>query len=309
MSASQGVSLCVIDMNDGHPNQAMRCFRKIVHGFFDRVRAANPGLSCDMVEVSPRNTTDRIPRGHDFYIGTGGPGSPFDGDGERWFIDFSRFTDELLKDCRRTDERQKSFFAVCYTFELLVRHFGVAEVAMRQSRKFGLMPVYTTARGQQHPLLSQFADRLFAFEHRNWEAIDVNDRALSSLEGSILAIESRDGHSKGRAVLGVDFGPGVEAVQFHPEADRAGVMSWVARPEQAAAFRETYGEFTYQAMLRTLDDRTRVARTFAYVIPGFLARRFNLLAQARGLAPIELPGEHDIDAAFTAPDQKDASAS
>ena len=38
--------------------------------------------------------------------------------------------------------------------------------------------------------------------------------------------------------------PGIEAVQFHPEADRPGVMNWVARPEQAAAFVEAYGEAT-----------------------------------------------------------------
>jgi hypothetical protein len=75
-------------------------------------------------------------------------------------------------------------------------------------------------------------------------------------------------------------------------------MSWVARPEQAAAFRATYGEDTYQAMLRTLDDPNRLARTFALVIPGYLQRRFNKLASVRGYRPIEAPSAEDVAAAF-----------
>ncbi len=290
--------VCLIDMNNGHANQAMRCFRTIVASFFERVERHNPGLPTKLVEVSPRDTNDRIPRDCDFYIGSGGPGSPYDGDHERWFLDFTRFTDEMIPACKRSDAEMKSFFAVCYTFELLVRHFKVAEVSLRDSRKFGVMPAYMTVIGQQHPLLSAFGERLFAFEHRNWEAINVDEARLAEIGGAVLAQESRDGYSKGRAILGFDLGPGIETVQFHPEADRAGVMSWVARPEQAAAFRETYGEFTYQAMLRTLDDPNRLARTFALVIPGFLTRRFNLLAQHRGYAELEPPSSEDVIAAF-----------
>ncbi len=105
--------------------------------------------------------------------------------------------------------------------------------------------------------------------------------------------------SKGRALLALEAGPGIETVQFHPEADRPGVMNWVARPEQAAAFKATYGEVTYQAMLRTLDDPRRLARTFALVIPGWLTRNFNDLAQSRGYAPVDPPSE-DVSTAFQA---------
>lgn len=296
------LSICVIDMNNGHVNQAMRCFRGIVASFFDRVERANPGLRTKLVEVSPRDTQTRIPRDCDFYIGSGGPGSPYDGDHERWFTDFGHFCDEMLVETRRGDADEKSFFGVCYTFEMLVRHFKVADVSMRDSRKFGVMPIYTTTYGQKHELLHAFHDRLFAFEHRNWEAVNLDEKRLAELGGGVLAQESRDGHSKGRALLGIDFGGGIEAVQFHPEADRAGVMSWVARPEQAEAFRETYGEFTYQAMLRTLDDPNRLARTFALVIPGYLTRRFNRLAEHRGYTPVALPSTADVLAAFSGSD-------
>ncbi len=287
-------------MNAGHANQAMRCFRQIVASFFDRVQRANPGLGCTLVEVSPRDTSAPIPRDCDIYIGSGGPGSPYDGDSEGWFVDWNDFCSFLLSESRRDDAEKKALFGVCYSFELLVRYFAVADVSMRDSRKFGVMPIYTTTSGQRHPLLAPFRDRLFAFEHRNWEAVDLKEDRLHALGGALLAQESRDGHSKGRALLGFDFGQGIEAVQFHPEADRAGVMSWVARPEQAAAFRATYGEMTYQAMLRTLDDPSRLASTYALVIPGFLARRFNVLAELRGYASIEQPDRTDVMKAFEA---------
>lgn len=282
-------------MNNGHVNQAMRCLRGLVATFFERARQANPTLACELIEVSPRDTNRVIPRDADLYLSSGGPGSPFDGDGEPWVADFSRFCDDILESHVRGGGEQKSLFAICYSFEMVVRHFELATIAPRAERKFGVMPVYTTPDGQAHALLGAFGDRLFAFEHRNWEAVDLDHAKLRSLGGLLLARESRDGVSKGRAILALDVAPGIEAVQFHPEADRAGVMNWVARPEQAAAFKAVYGEVTYQAMLRTLDDPRRLARTYALVIPCWMARRFNALARARGLVEIKMPDDSSLD--------------
>src|SRR5688572_3525544 len=53
-SKNRELSICLIDMNSGHVNQAMRCFRGIVTAFFDRVRQKNPNLMCRVTEVSPR---------------------------------------------------------------------------------------------------------------------------------------------------------------------------------------------------------------------------------------------------------------
>jgi len=89
--------------------------------------------------------------------------------------------------------------------------------------------------------------------------------------------------------LGLDVAPGIEAVQFHPEADRAGVIAWVRRPDQAAAFREAYGDETYERMLKTLDDPTRLARTFSMLIPGWMVRKFNAMAADRGWREVGQP--------------------
>jgi len=302
LAAGRPLRLCLVDMNDGHVNQAMRCLRGIAAQFFRRVAVTNPNVQCELLEVSPRNTEDDIPGNCDLYLSSGGPGSPFDGDGHEWVNRYSRFLDGVADAADDGGPDQRALFAVCYSFEMAVRHFKVAHIQPRADRKFGVMPIYVTPEGQEHPLLAPFADRLFAFEHRNWEAIDLDTRKLAALGGQILAQESRDGVSKGRAVLGLDITSGIEAVQFHPEADRAGVVSWVSRPDQAAAFKATYGEATYQAMLRTLDDPRRLARTYALVIPGWLARKFNLAAPERGYHPITMPNDDDVLDAFGRPD-------
>ena len=38
------IRLCIVDMNNAHVNQAMRCLRGIAAAFFDRVREVNPGV-------------------------------------------------------------------------------------------------------------------------------------------------------------------------------------------------------------------------------------------------------------------------
>ena len=284
--------VCLIDMNAGHANQAMRCFRGLVGAFFDRARVDNPGLPCELVEVSPRDTDVVIPRDADLYLSSGGPGSPHEGEGQPWLADYSEFLDGLVERGTRSDVDPRAYFGICFSFEMLIHHFEVAALHRRVHRKFGIMPVYPTAQGQKHPLYEPFGDRLFAFEHRNWEVIDVDERRLGALGGQVLALESRDGHSKGRSVVSLSICPAIEGVLFHPEADRAGVMNWMARPEEAEAFRAAYGEKTYQAMLRTVDDPARLARTYALFVPGWLTRRFNALARHRGYREIAAPEHH-----------------
>jgi GMP synthase-like glutamine amidotransferase len=281
--------LCIVDMNNAHVNQAMRCLRSIAGTFFERVREVNPGLVCELAEVSPRDTNAPVPRDCDLYLSSGGPGSPFEGDQEPWYADYDLFSKGIVESAAVAGPETRAMFAVCYSFELIVRQFKVAHIGPRADRKFGVMPVYMTTEGMRHPLLAEFHDRLFAFEHRNWEAIELDEARLRGLGGALLARESRDGVSKGRAILALDVAPGIECVQFHPEADRPGVMNWVSRPEQAEAFKATYGVATYEAMLRTLDDPKRLARTYALVIPGWLTRRFNLLAAHRGWAELSPP--------------------
>ena len=281
--------LCLVDMNNGHVNQAMRCFRVLVDSFFSMVKATNPELLTELVVVQPRNLKEMPPADCDLYLSSGGPDSPYDHDGEPWLSDLFGFYDGVVEANLKGKADAPSLFGVCYTFELLVRHFQVCAMVPRASRKFGVMPAYTTDVGFTHPLTAPFGDRLFSFEHRTWEAIDLDETRLAALGGSLLARESRDGESKGKGILALDLAPGIECTQFHPEADRQGVIVWVSKREQAQAFVDTYGLVTYDRMLRTLDNPERIAKTFTLLVPGWLTRKFNALALHRGWQPLPRP--------------------
>ena len=271
----------LVDMNNGVPNQAVRSFKSITAAFFEKVKAAHPNVETVLHHAQPRNRPETPPKDCDLYLCTGGPDSPVDGFAEPWARGVERFFDTVVERNVSGMPGAPAAFCVCYSFEIAVLHFKVARIGPRP-RKFGIMPVYPTEEGQASPLFKPFEDRLFAWEHRSWEAVDLDEARLRQLGGVLYARASRDGVSKGEGLMSFKFAPGIEGTIFHPEADRPGALAWIERPEQAQAVRETYGEETYRRMLKTLDDPTRLARTYALLLPGWLARRFNAIAPERG---------------------------
>jgi GMP synthase-like glutamine amidotransferase len=285
---SRSLRIGLIDMNNGVPNQAIRSFRSIIAAFSERVRARNPGLTLTTTHVQPRNLAEAPPTDCDLYLSTGGPDSPVDGFKESWATGIRSFFDRIVNGQLQHGPTAPSLFAVCYSFELTVMHFGLVQMIPRE-RKFGIMPVYPTEEGLAHPMFAPFGDRLFVWEHRSWQAVDLDEKKLKELGGVLLARESRDGHSKGKGLMAFQFTRGIEGTIFHPEADRPGVLNWLERPEQAKAVIETYGELIYRRMCKTIDDPTRLARTYALLLPGWMARTFNTLAQERDWAPVDMP--------------------
>jgi homoserine O-succinyltransferase len=277
-------------MNNGVANQATRCFRRIVDAFGVRVRDKNPNVELVFRHVQPRNLGELPANDEDLVLSSGGPGSPFDGYDEPWCTGYRKFLDHVVE---RNDERPVTapkIFVVCHSFELSVVHFGVAEMKKRESLKFGLMPAYMTPEGESADYLSAFGYRLFCWEHRNWEAVGLDTARLEKLRGAVLARETAEGGAfKGDAILGLRFAPGVDGTQFHPEADKPGVLNWIERPEHKVAVQDAYGEALYERMVKSLGNPERLAKTFALVLPGWLTTRFNLLAQERGYKPLDPP--------------------
>jgi hypothetical protein len=211
-----------------------------------------------------------------------------DGFKESWATGMRSFFDRIVDGQQKHGPTAPSLFSVCYSFELTVMHFGLVQMIPRE-RKFGIMPVYPTEAGLAHPMFAPFGDRLFVWEHRSWQAVDLDEKKLKELGGTLLARESRDGHSKGKGLMAFQFTKGIEGTIFHPEADRPGVLNWLERPEQAKAVIETYGELIYRRMCKTIDDPTRLARTYALLLPGWMARTFNTLALERDWAQVDMP--------------------
>jgi GMP synthase-like glutamine amidotransferase len=292
--------MCLVDMNNGVANEATRCFRRLFDAFSQKVKQVNPGLETQLRHVQPRNLGELPESNVDLVLSSGGPGAPFDGYDDPWATGYRSFLDGVVERNLADPVGATKVFAVCHSFELAVLHFGVATMQKRATTKFGPMPAYLTPDGEHHIVFEGFGDRLFAFEHRNYEAVDLNERRLAELGGKLLATESRPGRDdKGRAALALEFAPGLVGTQFHPEADRPGVLAWIMRPEMAKAFKDAYGDELYERMMKSLGDPTRLAKTFALIIPGWLTRSFNAMAPSRGLKLLDLPQQdaHQFDLA------------
>jgi len=295
LSSPSPIRVCLVDMNNGVANQATRCFRRLFDAFQKRVKQQNPGLELHFRHVQPRNLGELPDADVDFILSSGGPGSPFDGYDDPWCTGYRKLLDGVVEANQRDAARAPKMLAVCYSFELAVLHFAVAEMSKRSTLKFGVMPAYVTEAGQELDYYRPFGYRLFSWEHRNWEAVNLNEKKLAELGGRVTAIESH-AESKvnsGDALLGFDFAPGIQGTQFHPEADKAGVMAWIEKPEHTEQVEEAYGRDLYEKMLTSLANPERLARTFALFIPGWLTYRFNEIAAARGLKPLS-PPEFDM---------------
>jgi GMP synthase-like glutamine amidotransferase len=287
--------VCLIDMNNGVANQATRCFRRLFDAFQKRVKQVNPSLDVSFRHVQPRNLGELPDDDVDLVLSSGGPGAPYDGFEDPWCMGYRKFLDRVVEQNLADPKTAPKALVVCHSFEIAVLHFKVAEMVKRPTLKFGVMPAYITEQGQEVDYLTPFGYRLFTWEHRNWEAVNVDAKRLAELGGSITALES---HAKakvntGDAILGMHFAPGVQGTQFHPEADKPGVMAWIEKPEHTIKVEEQYGRPLYEKMITTLSNPDRLARTFALLIPGWLAFRFNEIAEQRGLRPISAP-EFDI---------------
>lgn len=298
----QPLRVCLVDMNNGVANQATRCFRRLNDAFAKRVREKNPDLEVSFRHVQPRNLGELPGEDADIVLSSGGPGSPHDGfDDEAWCLGYRKYLDGVVEKNLKNAETAPKAFLVCHSFEIAVLHFKVAEMQKRPTTKFGVMPAYITSAGQKHGYYAPFGYRLFTWEHRNWEAVNPDLDRLKALGGEILSTESHRKAivNRGDAILGMSFSAGIDGVQFHPEADKAGVLAWIENPEHAATVENAYGAQLYDKMVKSLANPTRLARTFALMIPGWLTQRFNEIARVRGLRPLDLPEQQmqDFDVA------------
>ncbi len=284
-------------MNNGVANQATRCFRRLCDAFIAKVKEVNPALDVSFKHVQPRNLGELPDDDTDLVLSSGGPGSPFDGFDDPWCTGYRKFLDRVVDANMKDPQRAPRALVICHSFEIAVLHFQVAEMKRRETTKFGVMPAYISPAGQKYDYLKPFGYRLFTWEHRNWEAVGLNEARLKELGGELIATES---HAKatvntGDAILGMRFATGIDGTQFHPEADKPGVMAWIVKPEHQTAVEGAYGPQLYARMVKSLDNPARLAKTFALLIPGWLAFRFNEMAAARGLTPIAPPNADHLD--------------
>lgn len=275
MSENNNIKVAVIDMNNGSPNQGMRGIQEILQSYRDKNQL---NLTFDIFDI--RQKTEAPDLSYDIYISSGGPGSPFDGEGEKWENDFFNLLDEI-ESFNAKNEHKKYVFLICHSFQLACRKYGLGTVAKRKSNAFGIFPISLTANGEQETVFDGLHNPFYSVDSRDWQVIQPNEADFITKGAQILAIEKERPHvDLERCIMAIRFSEQIIGTQFHPEADPIGMKMYLLQDEKKASIIKNHGEDKYFDMLNSLDDPDRITLTQSVILPNFLNQAINTLQEA-----------------------------
>lgn len=253
--------LAILDLYNGEPNQGMGAIKEIVSRYEHQ-------LEWQVFDIRGK---EEIPdMSFDFYISSGGPGSPLDGDG----IWDARFFDWLDKVCLWNNKSlglKKHVFFICHSFQMACHHFGIGEVTERKSRSFGTFPVHPTKDGLIEPFFKGLANPFFVADFRFWQVVHPNVKKIKALGAKLLALEKfRPQVPLDRAIMAVRFSDEIFGTQFHPEAFPEGMLKVFQQEEKKQDMIQHHSEDKYHNMMEDLKNPDKILRTYQTILPSFL---------------------------------------
>lgn len=263
----RSIRIAILDMNDGQPNQGMRCIRQIVKDW-----AATVEMEITCTEFDVRKNNQLPDTSFDIYISSGGPGDPLSTRFDDWDIAWCKWVDEILRWNSNPSTTQKKYvFFICHSYQLASRYFNTGLVYKRKSTAFGVFPIHMLDEGKTEPVFDGLNDPFYAVDSRDYQVIQPNHALIKEIGGSILCIEKDRPHVPyERAVMGIRFNEYMIGTQFHPEADAEGMARHFATEEKRKTVIENYGEEKLNDMLEQLNDPDKIRWTYSHILPNFL---------------------------------------
>jgi homoserine O-succinyltransferase/O-acetyltransferase len=260
------LKIAVLDLNNGVENQGIRCIKGLLDTYSDNHKEFT--ISYSLFDVRQFNEVPDL--SFDAYISSGGPGSPYDGVGTLWESRYFSWLDQLWDHNQNQDEKKHALL-ICHSFQLMCRHFDLAEVVRRKSDSFGIMPVHLTENGRQDPLLSKLKDTFYAADFREWQVLQPKTTTFRALGASILAIEKERPHVPlERALMALRVSNEIIGTQFHPEADPEGMAFHFSKTETRDKIRNRHGDEKFEQLMTRLQDPEYLLATYETFIPSFL---------------------------------------
>lgn len=268
------IKVAVIDMNNGFPNQGMRGIQELLQSYREQSQL---NMTYDLFDLRQKGEIPDLT--YDIYISSGGPGSPFDGEGEKWEHDFFFLLDEI-EGFNAKNEHKKHVFLICHSFQLACRKYGLGTVTKRKSNAFGIFPINLTNDGETETVFDGLPDPFYSVDSRDWQVIQPNEEDFEKKGAKILAIEKERPHvALERCLMAIRFSEQIIGTQFHPEADPIGMKMYLLKDEKKTAIIENHGEDKYFDMLDSLDDPGRITLTQSIILPNFLNQAIHALQE------------------------------
>lgn len=280
------VRIAILDLNEGQPNQGMRCLREIVNQW-STVNSVD--MVCDEFEVRIKKQTPDL--SYDIYISSGGPGSPLDSEGSEWEVIYFNWLQQLLDwNSEAANTSKKFVFLICHSFQLVCRHLQIGHISKRKSTAFGVFPVHLTESGKEEKTFRGLSDPFYVVDSRDYQITQPDNEQLNLLGASILCIEKDRPHVPyERAIMSVRFNDYMIGTQFHPEADAIGMSRHFQTEEKKKMIIENYGEEKWRNMVAQLNDPDKIMWTYAHILPNFLNDAATALSTGKGKV-LELSG-------------------
>ena len=270
-TSSPPIKVALIDLYNGEPNQGIRAITGMIKRFSHS--ASGSAMSLDRFETRLHEETPDL--SYDIYLLSGGPGSPFEGQNQRWETQYFNLVDKIWNhnEAQRAHSpgTLKFAFFICHSFQLMCRHFSFGEVVKRQSESFGIVKTHQTKNGKKDPLFTHLADPFYATDIRKWQVINPNSASLQEMGSEVIAIEKeRTDPDWERALMGIRITPEMAGVQFHPEADPEGMLVHFQDPNRKEGLIHKLGPDNYEVLIERLKRPEFIEHTYNTIIPNFL---------------------------------------
>lgn len=264
---SKTVSVAVLDLNNNVENQGLKYICKLLdesNGLY-----GNQKITYNVYDVRYKNEVPSID--YDIYISTGGPGSPFDGEGLEWEEKYFELIGQIWQHNQTTEGNKKYIFFICHSFQMMVRYFGLAEISERHRKSFGVYPTHRTPAGEEDLLFQGLSNPFWIADFRDWQVTQPNTARFEELGAKIICLEKIRPHVDfDRAIMAIRISDEIVGTQFHPEADAEGMIIHFNKPDKKALVIEHHGEEKYQDILNSLRDPDKIDATFTKILPTFL---------------------------------------
>ena len=268
------IHIAVLDLYNQFPNEGMRCIKQLL----EELTASNSWVKkVDYFDVRAKGEFPN-PNEYDIFISSGGPGDP-KLTGESWEDKYVKLVDNCLEH-NKTALKKKYIFFICHSFQVIVQHWGLAEVNKRKSTSFGVMPVHRIGMGLEEPLFEGLDEPFYVVDSRDYQVVQPNRSKLHEFGASVICLEKfRPTIPLERAIMGIRFSKEMIGTQFHPEADPVGMAHYLKQDEKKEIVISHHGEDKYFEMLDHLYDDDKIKSTHNTILPRFLDFAINQLQQ------------------------------
>ncbi|NNE31639.1 MAG: GMP synthase [Winogradskyella sp.] len=263
------VTLAILDMNNGVPNQGLRCIEEIVGTF-------HLDVAYRIFDVRAKG---EIPdTSYDIYITSGGPGSPLEQ--EAWRKPYLQLMQQLWDYNKLATEQKKHVFFICYSFQVICDYFQLGEIKKRKSTSFGILRVHKTKKGHNDLILQDLNDPFYAVDSRDWQLVQPRLTVFKKHGAKILSLEKIRTHVElERAIMAVRFSEEFVGTQFHPEAEPVSMEAFFKLEANKKIVIESFGEAKYNQMMDRVDDPDKLTMTYKTILPKFIQNAIKQIRQ------------------------------